>query len=290
MARDWSWKEVSDRVRGALAAVRGNRVLDTTARIALASIPGVGDRLLQLYDAAAGEDDPAGSLELREILTRLERFDEHTFRRFEDSLAASHASLDAVLEVTNDLAVRLEVVVSETKGIRLQLDALDRELESIAHGTFRFDPANPADRLSFFVQLKTLLDRTRAAFGAQRELALQYPVRSTDLESDIFHELRSITDHMRDVNVRVRGLLRANPEILHGTFALQMLEEHLSWWLAKYELQKENEDMTIVYVGVEPTNKRFPEDLDQEIGDTIAALRAETKLDDFPSTRLGGGS
>ena len=84
----------------------------------------------------------------------------------------------------------------------------------------------------------------------------------------------------------MRGLLRANPEILNDTFSLQMLEEHLSWWLAKYELQKENDDMTIVYVGVEPTNKRFPEDLDQEIQGIIAGLRAETNLDDFPSQRL----
>lgn len=293
------WQEAKTRIGATLAVIRGSEILDTTARMALASIPVVGHSLVKLYDATAPDEDPTEKLAL--VLERLQGFDAGAFERFAESIDGFEGSLIELSGNVDRMSQRLAHVHEMTSEIHQMLVAADKQLEHLSASAVELDPEVAADRLTFFIQLGRLLDRTKPAFFQQivlgRKLLARIPATSnhkglddalrevapaieSEEDRDLFDDLRRITDHMRRVNVRMRSLLRSNRRIaeIEDLPVLNEVAEHISWWLAKYELLRDDPDMCIVFVGVDPTNKPFPGGVDQGVAGKIESLRRETQL------------
>jgi hypothetical protein len=176
------------------------------------------------------------------------------------------------------------------------------DLQQLNDGTHEFDFEIPAEQLVFFVKISRLLEQSCDIFFYQNGLA-RHLTRSLESrgykiqagrgfddilremhismsaeEEEIFKNIRSITVDMREINVKVKRLLRANKDGFELLPALRGLYEHLSWWHAKYELLKDDPDMRLVYVGVRQ-QKPFPRGIEKLLAEEIERLQEKTLLD-----------
>ena len=102
-----------------------------------------------------------------------------------------------------------------------------------------------------------------------------------DKEKEMFDFLRRTTEDFKLINTFARRLLQDNLEISTELPQLKLLYEHYCYWLAKYELLKNDPDMCLVYVG--PKQKKgFPIGIESLINEKIKALRKATLMQDLP--------
>lgn len=85
-------------------------------------------------------------------------------------------------------------------------------------------------------------------------------------EKFVFDQIRGITKGaMLSANTKMLSLIKQNPE-LHNEFPLiDALDEHLSFWVSKYQnVFLQREDMCLLYVGVED-EVPYPSELDKQV-------------------------
>lgn len=75
-------------------------------------------------------------------------------------------------------------------------------------------------------------------------------------------------------------LLGNNQEFFADMRELATLYEHFSWWLAKYDILKDDPNMATIYVGPRQ-NKPFPQNIEDLIKKRIDLLKEETGLTEF---------
>jgi hypothetical protein len=310
-----SWHTVKQRIELALEKVKATPVLDSAAKTALKCVPYVGEFLLNLYDSTGGSEEER-SKKILEILDRLENFHAQQFKQLtmmlsdnRETLSRDAKALDNILVMANetlDYLKRIEEgqldLRESTEQVKIILNDMNRDLQELNQATNRFDFEIAAERLVFLVKILGLLEQSYEIFSYQNNLAVQLTnkMRSRghkiaggrgydDIlrelhfsmnaeEEQIFSSIRAITDDMRGINVKVKGLLNSNNDYFDLLPELRNLYEHLSWWNAKYELLRDDPDMCLVYVG--PRQKKpFPRGIENVLAEEIDQLVKETALD-----------
>lgn len=310
-----SWYVVKERIQSALQTVKSSPVLDSAAKTALKSVPYLGDFLVNLYDSTGGSEAERTE-KILEILGRLEGFHSQQFKQLTSMLADDREilirdsqALDKVLGAANETLERLRRIDSgqadlreSSKQVNEVLSEMKGDLRQLSEGTHEFDFEIAAEQLVFFVNVSRLLEQSYEIFFYQNGLARQltnslasrgYAIGAgrgfddglrelhfamTAEEEEIFTSIRTITDDMRGVNVKVKTLLKSNKDFFELLPDLRRLYEHLSWWNAKYELLKDDPDMCLVYVGVDQ-QKPFPQGIERLLAQEIERLQDETRLD-----------
>ncbi len=310
-----SWHIIKQRIELALEKVKATPVLDSAAKTALKSVPYVGEFLINLYESTGGSDQER-SRKILEILDKLEKFHVQQFRQLtimlsdnREMLIHDAKALDNILGMTNETLDRLKKIQKgqldlreSTEQVKIILNDMNSDLKELNESANRFDFTIAAEQLAFLVKISRLLEQSKEIFSYQNNIAIQLTesVRSrghvvaggrgyddilrelhfsmTTEEEHIFSSIRDITDHMRGINVKVKGILNSNNDYFYCMPELRELYEHLSWWNAKYELLKDDPDMCLVYVG--PRQKKpFPRGIENLIAEKIDQLAEETSLD-----------
>jgi hypothetical protein len=303
-----NWNSIKESVDRFVLWTTDSVILNAAAKVALQNIPVVGPTLADLYDAAgeSGEQESNAAL-LQEILARIDALGEAGFQDAVSLIEESkklgedaRASLTTARKKLQDLHEGVRKIREGMIPMMEALDRLESELLGLAWGATDFDPASNADQATFLILLKASLDRSKQIFGEQIQISRSIIQRSqqiipsnllglddklwwlsknhgfSPMDRSAFRELRKVTDRMRDVNLRVRGLIRQNKSLLPESIPIQELEMHLSTWLAKYEYLREHDDehMALVFVGAAPTSIPFPTTVDPAVK---AALRTSMK-------------
>lgn len=294
-----TWSEIREGIDRVIRWTKQDSILDPAAKVALGSIPVVGAFLASVYDhyRAEAEDPAAGTRMLLEILARLDEIGsigQDDVRELFLELREQNASLGQTCEEIGTLSKSIDETRGEMSKMIDTLDRIEDELSALAWGLNDFDLQTVGDRISLYTLLHGLLSRSFVIFKEQDSIAEEIEKRfeegpewpasfrgrddilwwgsrngripSSGPARRAFRELRRVTDRMREVNLRVRTLVRANSSLLEKHIPVRRLDEHLSTWLAKYNYMRENHDadMSLVFVGVEPTNVPFPSDADIE--------------------------
>ncbi len=302
-----NWEEIQSAVGEAFTRVQASPVLDAVAKGALKQIPLVGDILADVYESS-GESEEDKARKLENILEHIKGFQAEQFEALNQELTSTRAqlrrdsnALDTIFEKTAEIAKRLALLQETTDEIHRLLVGVDVQLDYVAQGTYVFDVEVKADRLNFLLQLQRLLGMTKKAFNQQVKLGkellerTEYQPKAEGVDDalregfeyiqpddrQLFSELRRITDHTSKINNQIRRLLGTNRALFHNELA--PLYEHLSTFLAKYEVLKDDPRMCLVYVGVVQESP-FPPGVDSFVIQQINELREETLLD---SSRLG---
>lgn len=312
-----NWNSIKESVDRFVLWTRDSVILNTAAKVALQNIPVVGQTLADLYDAAgdSGEQESNVML-LQEILTRIDALGETGFQESAELIEEAkrlgkdaRASLMTAREKLQSLHEEVQRIRKDMKPMMGALERLEAELLGLVWGAADFDPGSNADKAILLVYLKASLDRSKKIFGEQIRIARSIIQRSqqsvpsnlqglddqlwwlsknhgiSSAERPAFRELRKVTDRMREVNLRVRGLIRQNKSLLPNKIPIQDLDKHLSTWLAKYEYLREHDDehMALVFVGVQPTGIQFPPTADDAVNhalrENMRAARLEHILD-----------
>lgn len=248
-------------------------------------------RASDIYDEAGVE--PADTARVLEILARIEA-----------ARAAgrdSSAALTAANEKLGDLHEQVRRVRADMAPMRGSLERLEAEVRDLAWGAADFDTSSPADEAALLVLLGASLRRSIDIFNEQLRIADAIigraearPPHELAGKDDIlwwlsrhgeiaaadracFRELREVTDRMKEVNLRVRWLVRTYGTALPDQIRADELDLHLSTWLAKYEYLREHSDehMALVFVGAPPTEIPFPSGADAAVSDALrASMRA----------------
>lgn len=311
------WVAIRERIVGFATAIHQDKILDTSARIALGAIPVVGEPLLALYDGMVADGGPAAA-ELREVMRKLEALDPEDLAEIGPSLAAFEGSLSDLSSRLAQLDERLQRVQTETWEIRRALARVEEQMDELTARGFIYDPSIVPDRLTFFLHLSRLLASTKAPFiehvtkgrelldratlnagseaaarlnkvrsawgglGIDDALRAVYPTLA-EADRDLFAELRRLTVRIFAVHIRLRSMLESNRGIWENepcAVDLRKLVSHLSFWIAKYELLKDDPAMCIIFVGVEPTNQPFPAGVDDAVAIRVGELRQKARLQD----------
>jgi hypothetical protein len=199
-----------------------------------------------------------------------------------------------------------------TKDTRSILNELENiqintmyNFDKIRSDIVKFDLNIPADQLLFYLHLLEHLTNSYEVFHNQNTIQWrledslrkrQYtkPIemgydeffykthsKMNDEEREMFNFLRRTTDDSKRFNSYARKLLQDNLEIFIKMNELEKLYEHYCYWLAKYQLLKDDPDMCLIYVGPKQL-KRFPVGIESEINNKIKELRKETLMQDLP--------
>jgi hypothetical protein len=307
--RSLDWENLKERVDRFVLWTRESAVLSAAAKVALSNIPVVGPTLAEMYDEAGGSgEDTARVLE---ILARIEAAGATGFEQSVAALQAARAAskdartaLATVQVDLSDLSEALRDIRIGIEPIYRSLERLEAEVRNLSWGATEFDVDLAADRAALLVFLHVSLTRSEEIFGEQLRIANGILDRATVRpETDLkgiddrlwilskagglsaadrvaFRELRAITDRMRDVNLRVRWLVRRYGSSLSPDIPAKDLDIHLSTWLTKYEyLRGQSDDhMALVFVGVAPTNRPFPRGADAAVARALRAAMEEARL------------
>lgn len=310
LLRMTNWKTVSAGIDRFVLWTKESAVLSGAAKVALRSIPVIGDTLADIYDESkAPEADGALILE---ILARIEAVGASGFEQSTDALRlARDAQQDArtTLEAANKklgkISDDLRSIRADMAAISASLERLEAEIRDIAWGATEFDISSPADRAAILVLLKSSLTRSRNILDEQSRIANEIIRRSKqkipkDLhgkddalwwlsKNDLislsdrtrFRELRAVTDRMKDVNLRVRWLVRSYGESLLDRETATCLVDHLSTWLLKHEYLREHDDehMALIFVGVKPTSMPFPTGVDTRVANALQESMKVARLE-----------
>ena len=214
----------------------------------------------------------------------------------------------SILKELENIRTIREKGTKNTKSILKELENIQKNtmdnFEKIRIDIVRFDLSMPADRLLFYLRLLEYLTNSNEAYLYQNRIKLmlanslrkkQYPIsnigydeifynahsKMNDEEKEMFNFLRRTTEDFKLINTSSRRLLQDNLEIFTDMPELKLLYEHYGYWLAKYELLKNDPDMCLVYVGPKQ-KKRFPIGIESRINDKIKALRKKTLMQDLP--------
>jgi hypothetical protein len=308
-----NWNSIKESVDRFVLWTKDSVVLNAAAKVALQNIPVVGNTLAEIYDEAGESGDEKSTIILlQEILARITVLGETGFQKSSELIEESRrlgqgalASLTTANEKLRGLDEEVRKIREDMGPMMGALERLESEVLGLAWGASDFAPSSNADQATLLVLLEASLNRSGEIFGEQLRISgrilqdseLDVPNEFQGLDDRLWwlsknggippamqtahRELRRVTDRMRDVNVRVRWLIRKNKSMLPETIPVQELEEHLSTWLAKYEYLREHDDehMALVFVGVPPTNVPFPPKADSAVSD---ALRKSIK-----AARLG---
>lgn len=258
------WPSVQDGVHRFVLWSKGSVVLTTAAKVALQAIPVVGQALSDLYDEAGqGAEQEESFRLLQEILVRVDDLGE---LRFEDSAqlievavrtgSANGMGLLLVRDSLRDLQDQVRSMRAEMQTMVHVLEHLEGELFGLAWGAADFDPHSEADHVTLLVLLQASLRQSLQILRQQGRMACSIikrcepsapvPFAGVDdqlwwlsrrgeiptSERSLFRELRRITDRMRQVNLRIRTLIRQNDSVRLPQSSIQTLDEHLSTWLA----------------------------------------------------------
>ncbi len=315
---EWSWKRARAGIERVLRFAKQDSLLNPVAQAALESIPVAGPFISRVYELY-GEESGAGdaNTKLLEILGHLEEVGQVAagdIRALVKDLDASAASLEVLRSRLSAISAGVIETRHDLASITETLDKIEDELTSMAWGGSDFDASLAADRVRLFNLLHELLKRSDEIFSAQLDLAGEierdlYPdvgkrrFRSRDdnlwlasrtgliprigRERWRYQELRQITDRMHEVNLRVRGLVRANERVLADVLTqdrIDKLDAHLTTWLAKYEYMRDkfDEDMALIFVGPAPTLQPFPgmnRDFDAKVEAALQGALGDAKLD-----------
>lgn len=311
-----SWKDIRAGIDRFISWTKGDSVVNGAAKVALKSIPVVGSTLAAIYE----EIDPAeqgaeGTTELLlEILAHVEQIgpgglDEvaATLEAMQQTGETSRATLVKVGDRIRELQAAFEETRAEMHVMTDTLDRVEAELYGLAWGERDFKPESVADRVSYLVLLQSLLQESKVIFDEQLVFAQKItasferpvPVEYVGFDDKLwwgkrqglipehgkighrFHELRRITDRMREVNMRVRSLVRSGKPMLPASVKGPELDEHLSTWIAKYDYMQRHHDrdMCLIFVGVEPTNVPFPDGVDKAVKAELTKVMAAAGLE-----------
>lgn len=126
-------------------------------------------------------------------------------------------------------------------------------------------------------QVGELLNRMENRdIGADDFLYQARPLMNAE-EVKLFDFIRRTTEDMNRFNYYAKSLLENNVEFFRDMTELTILDEHLSWWQAKYDLLKDDPNMCLIYVGVKQ-KKPFPSKVDELVKLKIEELRKQTLL------------
>jgi hypothetical protein len=216
----------------------------------------------------------------------------------------------SVLKEPENIRTIRDKGTKNTKSFLKELENIQKNtmdnFDKIRTDMVKFDLNIPADRLLFYLRLLEYFTYSNEAYLYQNRIKLmlanslkkkQYLIsnigydeifynahsKMNDKEKEMFNFLRRTTEDFKLINTFARRLLQDNLEISTETEIpeLKLLYEHYCYWLAKYELLKNDPDMCLVYVG--PKQKKgFPIGIESRINEKIKALRKETLLQDLP--------
>jgi hypothetical protein len=214
----------------------------------------------------------------------------------------------SILNELENIRTRKEKRTKNTKSILNELENIEKNtmdnFSKIQSDTAKFNLEIPIDRLLFYLRLLEYLTNSNESFLNQNRIKLmlanslrkkRYPIsnigydeifynahpKMNDEENKMFNFLRRTTEDSKLLNSFARKLLQDNREIFTDMAELKILYEHYSYWLAKYELLKNDPDMCLVYVGPKQ-KKHFPVGIESRINEKIKALREETLMQDIP--------
>ncbi len=315
-----AWVSVREQIHRFIQWAQTDPTVRAAAKVALEQIPVVGEPLAAIYgEVTKGEANEDAKALLMEVLARVEAIGESGLDDVGAHLRAIAASQEGGLAKLRAAAVGVDRLQGEIQATRNQLrevnEALDRveaDLEALAWGSMEFALDSPADRVAFLVQLSGLLGRSQTIFTEQLSFArslvaeVEIPRAVKDELSGLddrlwwashhekfntgaswrmFGELRRITHHMREVNLRVRWLIRSHRDLLPSAFPADALDEHLSLWLAKYAYMRRayGDEFCLIFVGAEPTGVPFPEGVDGAIETALAEALRDARLDHIAS-------
>ena len=297
-----NWNDIRHGIDRFVIWTKESAVLSGAAKVALRSIPVVGPTLADIYEEAGAQ--PTDTALVLEILARIEAMGATGLEQSANALEAARAAEQDARAALTVASTKLGTLHEELGRIRADMapmrDALDRleaEVRDLAWGAADFDTSSPADQAALLVLLEASLSRSGDIFGQQvriadgiigraharapRELAgkddvlwwLSRQGEITGTDRAAFRELREITDRMKDVNLRVRWLVRTYGAELPGQIPVDDLVLHLSTWLTKYEYLREHADehMALVFVGVPPTSIPFPSGADAAVSEALRA-------------------
>jgi hypothetical protein len=163
----------------------------------------------------------------------------------------------------------------DIKSILNQLEIVQNNIvhnfDNMSYNIKKFDLSIPADLLLFYLRLKEHLLNSLEVFHNQNRIQSrlvnsltnnQQPIegkyydeifynahyKMNEEERDMFNFLRRTTEDSKRFNSYARVLLQNNLAIFDYMNELKILYEHYCYWLAKYELLKDDPDMCLVYV------------------------------------------
>jgi hypothetical protein len=214
----------------------------------------------------------------------------------------------SILKELENISTIREQGTKNTKSILKELENIQKNtmdnFDKIRTDLVKFDLSIPADRLLFYLRLLEYFSYANEAYLYQNRIKLmlanslrkkKYPISNigydeifynahsimNDKEKEMFNFLRRTTEDFKLINIFARRLLQDNLEISKEMPELKLLYEHYCYWLAKYELLKNDPDMCLLYVG--PKQKKgFPIGIESRINEKIKALRKETLMQDLP--------
>ena len=216
---------------------------------------------------------------------------------------------DGQEKILNLLDAIREEGKKDTKSILNELEIVQKNImdnfDKMSYSIIKFELDNPADRLLFYLRLMEHLYNSNEVFHNQNRIQslltdslmktevsipddigydeIFYKVHSkmNNEERDMFNFLRRTTEDSNRFNSYARILLQNNLKIFDYMNELKILYEHYCYWLAKYELLKDDPNMCLIYVGPKQ-DKRFPVGIELRINDKIKELRKQTNMVDLP--------
>lgn len=304
-----SWDDIRQRIDRFVLWTKESAVISAAAKVALRNIPVVGPTLADIYDEAGAQ--PADTALVLEILARIEAVGSSGLEQSAEVLEAAQAAEQNARDALKAVNQQLGGLQQELLGLRADmapmlgsLDRLEAEVRDFAWGAASFDTSRPADLAALLVLLEASLRRSGEIFNEQLRIANAIIGRATARppgelrgKDDVlwwlsrhgkigakdraaFRELREVTDRIKEVNLRVRWLVRTYGAELPGQIPAAELDLHLSTWLTKYEYLREhdNEHMALVFVGPQPTGIPFPPGADAAVTEALRASMRAARL------------
>lgn len=308
-----TWSDIRAKIYGFITWTKGQPVLNAGAKVALESIPVVGPVLSSIYDGIGEGDKDEGTELILEVLARVDALGPELIGEVKAEIEGAAGSgvnkLRAVAGTLDEIRAEISTVRQQSARMAELVERIDREITSLSWGGTDFCADSPFDRVAFFVHLHAFLTDSKELIEIQSELARQVVGTLPDVVAKaakskfsgyddrilwamreghitrpttyLVQELRSTTDQMREANLRVRGLVRAHGGLLPDDSPVKALDAHLSAWLAKYAYldEKDGENMVLIFVGVDPTNAKFPHGIDALVEQELGKALATAKLD-----------
>lgn len=187
-----STKPILIQLRSILDKIKGNKVLDAAALVALGSAPPppLGIFLVNLYKNAS-EPEEDKTKDMIRILENLQKFSEQQFDgimnivlRNGEIIASNKESLYKLLEITDVAASKLDEIenliqqlrveeVNENEQIKQNIKKLEnnilKEIKKLGVSKYYYDIH--AEQLLFYLKLKYFLDNAYNIFLAQNKIA-----------------------------------------------------------------------------------------------------------------------
>ncbi len=287
----------------ALDMIREHPVLNVAAKAAISQIPVVGDLLVEVYESSRSSEDNK-MVQLGRVLERFEHFQQQEFESLKARLPnivvqtrKNGQALGQVLELSEGLIKQIGGLSEGIDRNHGEILRIQEEIRTQSSKRVELDSSYLGDRIFFFVHLRRLLRPTKALFFNQLKLAdailhnVPGAPSGDGLDDDVrrFHDqvpedrrsamraLRRHTDDMQKIHRTVHRLLGRNRAFAEDIPELDELYDHLSMWLAKYELLRTDDRMCLVFAGA-AQGKAFPSEIEQKLDQKIAELRGEANL------------